>query len=60
MCLNIKCYKSGRCDFCDARCPYYVDDDDFLNFAEESGIIELFHDKAIRKIESGMKQETSD
>ena len=25
ICLNVRCYTEGRCDFCDARCPDFTD-----------------------------------
>ena len=55
MCLNKNVYETGRCDYCDARCPYYVDTDDFFNLIESDGTIERLHKMAIKKIEDEMK-----
>lgn len=30
ICVNLKCREEGRCDFCNARCPYYTDIDSLL------------------------------
>lgn len=60
MCLNRKCAEEGRCDFCDARCMYYVDTDYFFQFIEVNGIDSFLHDITMKKIESSAGREESD
>ena len=57
MCMNEQCYKSGRCDFCDARCPYYTTLDSLekameLLCIDKERFTTLAHDLAIHAINS--------
>ena len=58
MCLNRKCHEVGRCDYCDARCEYYVNDNDFYKFMETrgKGIVSYLHMIAVKRIENSTGQ----
>ena len=30
ICMNEKCLDEGACDYCDARCPNYTDEESLL------------------------------
>ena len=55
ICLNVRCYTEGRCDFCDARCPDFTDAASLVSALKnnEHGreIKEVAHDLYMEKCE---------
>lgn len=59
-CMNTEVLKHGRCDYCDARCPYYASEKALMQARDILGHIpyfnvkvyeELAHNLTIRDIE---------
>ena len=59
ICMNPECRVKGRCDYCDARCPYFTWGEALLQAIEglpsdlSDGLKDLAHDITIQRIEEG-------